>query len=154
MKVARISTGFCDVPGLTTLNVFTAGCSKRCAGCHNKELWDHDHPEAFKVDALGLMAKFDPGLHDAVCWLGGEPTEQPRLLETARALRSQGVKQVLYTGLEAHEVPSEVMEAVDVVVAGGWKGMSDNSHKTVISGGVIGPFDSLKQVINTDERAA
>lgn len=153
MRIARVSTGFCDVPGLTTLNVFTAGCSKRCPGCHNRELWDHDHPGAVEMGAAEIMDKFDPCLHDAVCWLGGEPTEQPRLLETARALGEGGIRQVLYTGLEPHEVATEVMEAVDVVVAGGWRGLPGNGHKTVMSGGFVGPFDSLKQIVS-EERAA
>lgn len=157
MKVARVSTGFGDVPGLTTLNVFTVGCSKRCKGCHNPTLWDKDHPDAFKIDASSIMDKFDPGLHDAVCWLGGEPTEQINLLKTAATLKSKGVRQVLFTGREPHEVESGLVEVMDVVVAGAWKGVPGNGHKTVMCGSLMGPFEALESIINNvnvAERAA
>ena len=158
MKVARVATGFGDIPGLTTLNVFTVGCSRRCAGCHNPTLWDKDNPAAFKIDGQGIMDKFDQGLHDAVCWLGGEPTEQANLVKVAGELKGKGIRQVLYTGLEPHEITSEVMELMDAVVAGPWRGLPGNGHKTVISGGWAGPFETLHSIlnvnVNVNERAA
>ena len=36
-NVRQLSTGFIEVPGKITINIYAQGCNKRCIGCHNPD---------------------------------------------------------------------------------------------------------------------
>ena len=126
MRIARTSIGFIEVPSLCTFNIYTAGCSRHCEGCHNPELQDFDNPNATSITIPFLVDKINgiDELLDGVCWLGGEPTEQPDLVRFIRALKKAfpHKKQILYTGNQFEEVSPELKEDLDVIVDGPWQG--------------------------------
>jgi anaerobic ribonucleoside-triphosphate reductase activating protein len=120
-----MDTGFSELPDMVTLNVYTVGCERKCDGCHNPELQDHNHPRAHEVGALWIAETLAEGLHDALCLLGGEPTEQPDLLEVLKEVRERvsGAVLGMYTGLEWRQVPAELKKELDFIKTGPWRGL-------------------------------
>jgi anaerobic ribonucleoside-triphosphate reductase activating protein len=127
MRIISISTGFIEVPGQISVNVFVQGCKLRCNGCHTPELQPFDsldkkYDGANFSDICGVirshrMAKW-------VCWLGGDATYQPDdLIALNQLLKFDGKFICLYTGREFDDVSNELLLAnVDLVKCGPWEG--------------------------------
>lgn len=103
-----------------TLEVYLAGCTRRCPGCHNPETWDFDRGVPF-VDALPMLQwKLASPLVQAVWVLGGEPLDQD--LSSLRVLLErlrEAVPQVwLFTSYEIEEVPAFIQELCSFVKTG------------------------------------
>lgn len=126
MKIANISVGFQELPGKVTMNIFTAGCSLKCKGCHNPELQDFNLPSAKDMTADMIINEIDKrsGLIDAVCWLGGEPTEQKDFEAVLLELKEKrpNVRQCLYTGRDRSALPIRLQNCFDHIKAGRWMG--------------------------------
>lgn len=75
-----------------TLDIFFAGCSLACEGCHNRELWYSGGNRR-----EGLLDLIDNSLVKVVRLMGGEPTEQPYLLDLMKAIYGKKVVW-LFTG--------------------------------------------------------
>lgn len=86
-------------------NVYFSGCSIRCEGCHNEELWDKE--SGFKTDTDTIIQNIKKSLEliDAVVILGGEPTDQREaLLDLLIKLQDLNVDVWLYTGRQEEQV--------------------------------------------------
>lgn len=62
--------------------IWTAGCSKRCPGCANPELWQADAAKRLPVDAAAsvlVQASQRSGIR-RITFTGGDPLEQPAAL--------------------------------------------------------------------------
>lgn len=87
--IQKIST--VDYPGHPCASIFTIGCNMRCGYCHNPELVlpEQFAPTIPTEDILGFLQK-RVGLLDAVTISGGEPTEQPDLVDFIRQVKGMG----------------------------------------------------------------
>lgn len=87
--IQKLST--VDYPGQPCASIFTVGCNMRCGYCHNPELV---LPEQFAAlipaeDILAFLEK-RVGLLSAVTISGGEPTDQPDLVDFIRQVKTMG----------------------------------------------------------------
>lgn len=125
IKISSISTGFIEVPGQISLNIFTQGCKIRCKGCQNKDLWNFSEgTDIFEEDLIKILEKRE--LPTWICWLGGEPTDQPDTFKAFNKLikgYSRPYKVALYTGRQLNDI-LPLLDDVDFVVDGPWEGLS------------------------------
>lgn len=108
--------------------LWTSGCSKRCPGCANPELWDIDTSQEISSSRLAEMLIALSDRHGAhrLTLTGGDPLEQAgELAETLEAVRDRYDDILLYTGYtldEARELLGDTMAViermVDVVIDG------------------------------------
>ena len=76
-----------DGPGMRAV-VHFAGCSLRCPGCFNQDLWDRRGPAVHLVEANKLASDM-LAISSSVTISGGEPTEQMLgLVDLLHSLRS------------------------------------------------------------------
>jgi anaerobic ribonucleoside-triphosphate reductase activating protein len=70
--------GFIDIPGTTTLNIYTVGCPHKCKGCHTQDLQNFEHLERkfLTVDLISEKLENGSGFYQGICWLGGDPLFQ------------------------------------------------------------------------------
>lgn len=124
-KVSRVCTSFLDIPGRIAVAVYLSGCSIKCPGCHNKQLWDPSHGEDFTSD--GVVEKIlENKLAESTVFLGGEPTDQLEfLLEILRgqekAFNPEHRYTAIYTGREFEFLPDDLLGFLDLVVCGPYK---------------------------------
>jgi len=129
MRIANVSTGFSEVPGQISLNIYAQGCKMGCKGCQNPDL-------------LPMEGGIECNLHDFariienkqmaryICWLGGDATYQPQgLIQANKLFKSKGFKICLYTGKLFSEI-QDLIEDVDIVVDGPWTGTTVMEEKT------------------------
>lgn len=118
-SIARICTSFIDVPGSIAVAVYCAGCSIRCPGCQNKQLWDPSSGTQMSIDTVYASIMENP-LADALVFLGGEPTDQIEFV-TLLCSKITNKKKVLYTGREFEILPSSLTDCLDMVVCGAYR---------------------------------
>lgn len=102
--------------------VWTSGCSKRCLGCANPELWDVDASKGIasdKVAAMLLALSKQHGAH-RLTLTGGDPLEQvEELVATLEAVRASYDDILLYTGYtldEARTLLGDTMSRIECLV--------------------------------------
>ena len=117
-RIARIFTSFIDVPDKVATAVYFAGCSLRCKGCQNKELWDPK--SGTLMSDKEILEKVDNDLTDCVVFLGGEPTDQlDFLLHLCKHIKKRIKKPIMmYTGREFEDLPQELHDTMDMIVCG------------------------------------
>jgi len=121
MYIASISTGFIEVPGKISLNIFTQGCSVRCKQCQNEHLQPFLKKEDINTDKFEQIL-LDKELPTWICWLGGEPTDQPEeFIRFNKIIIKNNYKICLYTG-KLFENIKNLLENVDLVIDGPWEG--------------------------------
>jgi anaerobic ribonucleoside-triphosphate reductase activating protein len=120
--VARIFTSFIDVPDKVSLAIFFSGCSIRCKGCHNKDLWDVKSGTLMTSDEVLEKIKANP-LIDYVAFMGGEPTDQMDFLIHLcdRIKKELNLPIAMYTGREFEILPQDLAKNLDLVVCGPYK---------------------------------
>ena len=115
-SIARICTSFIDIPGKISIAIFFAGCSIRCKGCQNKELWERASVTIMSLD--NVLQKIDTHpLADSIVFLGGEPTDQCTFLEQL-CIKSVSKYKALYTGREFEALPTSLIDHLDMIVCG------------------------------------
>lgn len=97
-----------DAPAFT---LWFAGCSHKCRGCQNQELWDKNAGKEYDVVELVSLI-FDQTKKskiNTVVLLGGEPLEQDlyELAELCNILDGAGYKIWLYTGYDYTQVSTK-----------------------------------------------
>jgi anaerobic ribonucleoside-triphosphate reductase activating protein len=118
-SIARISTSFIDVPGSIAVAIYFAGCSIRCPGCQNKELWDRSQGTVMSIDVVKAHIDKHP-LADSVVFLGGEPTDQIDFL-CDLCMSVTDKKKVLYTGREFEWLPANLVNQLNMIICGPYK---------------------------------
>lgn len=79
--------------------VFFAGCGHKCKGCHNKDFWDRNSGENFKLTEIAN--RIIPNIHmiDGITVSGGEPFLQPLgLFNLLSWAKSNNLNTWVYTG--------------------------------------------------------
>jgi anaerobic ribonucleoside-triphosphate reductase activating protein len=121
-RVKRICTSFIDVPNRIAVAIYFAGCSIRCKGCQNPDLWDPLSGELMSDDSVMEKVQKHP-LAEYVVFLGGEPTDQMEFLQHLcnRIKQSVGVPIALYTGREFEVLPQALLNNIDLIVCGPYR---------------------------------
>ena len=118
LRVAhRVRTTTAEGPG-TRYALWVQGCSLRCAGCCNPEMFSTRGGEVIEVARLVDEVLAAPV--EGVSLLGGEPFEQAEgCAELARAVRAHGRSVMVFTGYTRDEVAgSPLLESCDLLVDG------------------------------------
>jgi len=126
MKIASISTGFADIPGQISLNIFAQGCKLCCKGCQNPDLLDFNGGEEISVSNMEIILKSKP-MTEWICWLGGDAVYQPEeFLAFNKLFKEKSLKIALYTGRYFEDI-QDLIKDVDLIIDGPW----DDSKGTV-----------------------
>jgi anaerobic ribonucleoside-triphosphate reductase activating protein len=98
--------------------LWVQGCSLRCPGCCNPEMFAADRGGAFTpVDELARQILGTPGI-EGLSVLGGEPFEQPEgLAELTGLVRAGGLSVMVYSGYTLAELKAKASPAVEAFLA-------------------------------------
>jgi pyruvate-formate lyase-activating enzyme len=120
MRLAAIQTlTLQDGYGLPAPIIYFQGCTIRCSGCHNSELWDANG--GIEVSTFDVINKIKERLkhYKAIVYQGGEPTDQAEdLIALMKEFHVLGLKNILYTGLHYDKIPKEILEHTDILKCG------------------------------------
>jgi anaerobic ribonucleoside-triphosphate reductase activating protein len=125
LRIATIVDDTCaEGPGRRWA-LWVQGCSIRCAGCCNPEMFDERRGEPVAIEALArqISAARDRGV-EGVTFLGGEPFEQAAALAVlAGHARSLGMTVMVFSGyaleaLRARADAAELLARIDLLVDG------------------------------------
>ena len=102
--------------------IWFQGCSLRCKGCWNAELWPFEEKHLFSPRDMFEMIRETEGI-EGVTFLGGEPLDQAGpILVLAKMLKEDVSSIMLYTGYEMDEISGTVKEDIfnlsDIAVCG------------------------------------
>lgn len=110
------------------------GCSLRCPGCANVEMWPPDHPNAYDEEPFFLTMEANDLQHklEGITITGGEPFEQPRdelydLVWYAQQIKLSVVVFTGYTWAELHissnpnSYTRKLLDDIDVLIAGPYR---------------------------------
>lgn len=100
--------------------LWVQGCTLRCRGCCNPELFDAVGGTEVAVPTLLEQVAGAPGI-EGVSILGGEPTEQVDLLDFCRGVQALGLTVMLYSGRTLEELQSShapLLGHLDLLVDG------------------------------------
>lgn len=120
--IARICTSFIDVPDNISVSIYFAGCSIRCKGCQNPELWDKKAGGEKNIGEVLKKIKEHP-LAEYVVFLGGEPTDQMDFLIKLCELikKEMQIKISLYTGREFEVLPKKLLDNLELIICGPYR---------------------------------
>lgn len=104
------------------VSVFTQGCNIHCKGCFSKHLWDATKGKEWTDSETKLLLDL---LNDeyirGLTWLGGEPSMwSSDIIKINKIIKNKYPNKTiwLYTGHNMNELPTELLNTVDVVVDG------------------------------------
>lgn len=118
--ISSISTGFIEIPGQISMNIYASGCINRCPGCHNKELQIFNKNLPLTEEGFFNIIE-DYKMCGWVCFLGGDAVYQPKALEKFAYLSKKAGKRVcLYTGLKFSELSEINISNIDLIIDGEW----------------------------------
>lgn len=94
--VSYIQEGFQEYEDHISVILFSQGCNFKCVGCYNYD--QIVNPDNIIGDAIEMIDELITPLHDAVVFLGGEPTIWEKGLPAAcRHAKSKGLLTKVYT---------------------------------------------------------
>ncbi len=97
--------------------LWVQGCSLRCPGCCNPEMFGAAGGELVEVAALLARIGATSGL-EGISVLGGEPFEQPgALAELCREVRQKGLSVMVYTGYRLDELGAQASAEVEALLS-------------------------------------
>jgi len=140
-----IQDSFQEYEGYHALVLFAQGCNLRCAECYNlKEIMN---PSVIIGQAKDIIDQYLNPLHEAIVFLGGEPTIHPDLPELAGYVKSLGLNRKIYTnGLKPDIIRRLNEESLIDAYSVDFKTIDDSSFL-----GDISLPDYLKKVTATIE---
>lgn len=123
MQIDRIIYPITTLGPGQRIAIWTVGCSKHCANCANKELWDRNNGKSISPEVLvGIINEvIDTHKVDGVTFTGGDPLEQfDELLEFVRLLSPLSSDILIYTGYTLSEAkqcisPEKWNEFIDMI---------------------------------------
>lgn len=123
MNIAHIEEhSFIYGPGCRFV-IWVQGCSIRCRGCWNKEMWSFENKTILSVQELLRKMKSEINYIEGITLLGGEPLDQfAEVLELLVECRKLGLSTMLFTGYEMIEIIEKRMSAIkdltDILITG------------------------------------
>lgn len=105
--------------------IWVQGCSLRCPGCCNPEMFAPQRGDTVSVETLAAQIIAQPGI-EGISLLGGEPFEQPGPLSwVAQRAKQGGLSVMIFSGytlreLEAQRSPAihALLQTADLLVDG------------------------------------
>lgn len=113
------------------IGIWFSGCSHKCKGCSNPELWLQQ--EKYKIsidDVLALIHQIsNANLVDGFTITGGDPMEQSdELMLLLDKLKSISDDILVYTGFQIEELTAKQLENISILIDGKYKEeLNDNS---------------------------
>lgn len=103
--------------------IWTQGCSIRCRGCWNSDMWEFTGGRELSVSELIELIEIEGANIEGVTILGGEPFEQfNELLELVGKIKGIGLTVMLYTGYEVSELKMKgydsIFNNIDILITG------------------------------------
>ncbi len=123
MNIAHIEEhSFIYGPGCRFV-IWVQGCSIRCRGCWNKEMWSFENKTILSVQELLCKIKNEINYIEGITLLGGEPLDQfDEVLELLVECRKLGLSTMLFTGYEIFEIEEKqmtlILENLDILITG------------------------------------
>ena len=160
LNIAHIESGsYIYGPGKRFVAWFQ-GCSLRCPGCWNREMWSTQPKILIEREDLVDQIICDETI-DGVTFLGGEPLQQSdNLFWLFQQLKERGVHIMLYTGYEEDEIAenpifSSICLLADILIPGRyhdderdinlqWRG--SRNQKVLIRDGISHYSDGINQL--------
>lgn len=103
-----------------SFEIYVAGCTRHCKGCHNPESWEFEAGKGLSVNKLVAKIKEFDGIIDNIKVMGGEPLDQDKpdfYLLTCGLFRLKK-KLWLFTSYELKEVPEYLLGAFHYIKVG------------------------------------
>ena len=104
--------------------IWVQGCSIRCKGCWNKDLWNFAGGKEYEINELvDIILKHKDEI-DGITLVGGEPLDQvEEVLMLMQKMRKMELSVVLYTGYDLHEIERDerrrqAFKQADIVIYG------------------------------------
>jgi anaerobic ribonucleoside-triphosphate reductase activating protein len=100
--------------------VWVQGCSLRCEGCWNSEMWSFKSNIVLSVNDIFEKINTEKGFIEGITILGGEPLEQTdEIIELLQKCRSESLTTMLFTGYETGEIGDRrIFELCDILITG------------------------------------
>jgi anaerobic ribonucleoside-triphosphate reductase activating protein len=123
MNIAHIEEqSFIYGPGCRFV-VWVQGCSIRCKGCWNREMWSFENNIILSVNDLVHKIRDELDFIEGITLLGGEPLDQfAEILELLQKCRELGLTTMLFTGYEMEEINdkgiSVILDFTDILITG------------------------------------
>ncbi len=138
MNIAHIEKSSLIYGPGTRFVIWTQGCSIRCKGCWNKEMWSFKRKNEISAKELVKKIEKNSRFIEGVTILGGEPFDQyDELLELVKQIKKKNLTIMLYTGYTLKELASthknEILEFTDILITGRFI-----EEKKTMTGGWIG----------------
>jgi anaerobic ribonucleoside-triphosphate reductase activating protein len=130
LRIANINTGFVDVPGQISLNLFCQGCGVKCKNCQNPKLISmRGGNKLYEEDFDLIITKYH--MCNWICFLGGDATFQPEGLKYfSKLFKTKYDKKVcLYTGKLFEDI-QDLIKHIDLVIDGPWQGLTVDNPNT------------------------
>lgn len=109
--LARIVTSFIEIPGMICSSVYFTGCTFGCPGCQNPELQNMYNGASMSVDEV-IRTLEENKLVSWVCFLGGEPFNQPEFL--FNICQNIHLPVGIYTGNDFEELQNHYQKILDL----------------------------------------
>lgn len=123
MNIAHIEEhSFIYGPGCRFV-IWVQGCSIRCKGCWNQEMWSFEDSIVLSVNELIAKIADENEFIEGVTLLGGEPLDQyEEVSELLKECRKNGLTTMLFTGYEMPEIyengMSAILDTTDILITG------------------------------------
>lgn len=102
-----------------SLSIYCAGCDRACPGCHSPDLQDPDNGKLVTATQVMDIIVNRLDLIESVVFLGGEWLRYKDDLQfLAHEVKRLDRKTILYTGYQFEEIPSAILDALDIVIDG------------------------------------
>jgi anaerobic ribonucleoside-triphosphate reductase activating protein len=103
--------------------IWVQGCSIRCKGCWNTDMWSFEKKTTLLVQELLRKIENEKEFIEGVTILGGEPLDQyEEVAELLSACREIGLSTMLFTGYEMTEIVEKQMTSIldnlDILITG------------------------------------
>lgn len=142
MKIARILYPVTVLGPGKRIGIWVAGCSKKCKGCANPELWDKDkYPDMDIEDLKDIIQRLYEKINgqvDGITISGGEPFEQAEeLLQLVQFLHKKTEDILIFSGKKIEELiqeknATEIIDKITVLVDGEY--IEDENFGEVLRG--------------------
>jgi anaerobic ribonucleoside-triphosphate reductase activating protein len=128
--------------------IWVQGCSIRCKGCWNKEMWPFDIVNDIPVNEMVSFILKEKDIIEGVTILGGEPFDQfDELLELTKQIKKMDLSIIVYTGYEKKELVQkhylDILNYIDVLISGRFI-----EHQKTLQTGLTGSSNQLIECIS------
>lgn len=129
IKSKNFKTCSANGPGIRVI-VWCQGCSIRCPGCHNSEIWSFDGGTEFREKDINyILEELENDIYSGITFLGGEPMADQNIegfIDLAKEIKTKfGDTKTIwcYSGYTLEELQGktkqkELLEVVDYLVDG------------------------------------